>query len=241
MNTRINPTANGLPHLGHAYLALVNQHEARRTGGRFILRCEDDQTSWSKLHTADEMREFSRGWLRDLSWLGIVPDEFVLESTLADEAWHAVHLHWPNAHDTGVFPHVPQVAGDTAEHYPYALALTAKVAYLDWRHEVGRLIVGHDLLSRYSLYCYCCEVMGLPIPRQTFLPRLVCDQGGQIDSVSKTRGEWKLAALRERGVTPGQVMEMLRMACLNDPRRPWEIENIIPRPTVFGDWLELHS
>lgn len=236
-STRLNPTANGLPHLGHAYLALCNQHIAQSTGGRFILRCEDDQTAWLRLHTLQEMQDFGRGWLRDLTWLGILPDEFVLESSLADEAWRAVHAHWPNAHDTGEFPYAPEVIGETADPFPYTLALTAKVAWLDAYHGINRVIVGDDLRSRFSLYCYCCEVMGLPVPRQTFVPRLVCDNGGQIDSVSKTGGQWKIATLRERGMQPLEVLELLRRACLKDWGGAWSLDNIAAQPMLLGGAL----
>lgn len=237
MNTRINPTLNGRPHLGHAYLALVNQHEAHASGGRFILRGEDNQASWLKVHTLQEMQSWGREWVRDLAWLGIAPDEVAMESALDDGAWRAVHAHWPRARDTGEFPHVPRVVGDTAEHYPYTLALTAKVACLDYMQCVGHVIVGHDLLSRYSLYCYCCEVMGIPVPPQTFLPRLVYDDGRQIGPVSKHGGALRICDLRDAGRSPDWVMGILRAACLADPSGPWSPGNIRPRPAILEAWL----
>jgi glutamyl/glutaminyl-tRNA synthetase len=238
VNTRINPTLNGPPHLGHAYLALVNQHAARSTGGRFILRGEDDQTSWLRLHTQEQMRAWGRDWLRDLAWLGIVPDEYIVESLQARVVDAAIRRAWPNERDTGLFHFAPQVVGDTAEHYPYTVYLTARVAYLDHMAGVDCVIVGHDLLSRYSLYCYVCETLGLPIPRQVFLPRLVYDDGGQVGAVSKHGGAMRIVALREAGMQPGRVLELLRRACLKDWQGEWSLDNIQPRPALLKEWFE---
>jgi glutamyl/glutaminyl-tRNA synthetase len=223
--------------LGHVYLALANRHAAVSTGGRWVLRGEDDQTSWLRTLSREDMRRFGRDWLVDLSWLGLIPDEFVFESTLAAGADDAVRRVWPDAFDSGIFEHTPRVIGDTAEFYPYTLYLTARVAWMDAVCNVDHVIVGHDLLSRYGLYCHCCERMGLPIPKQTFVPRLTYDHGGQIDAVSKTDGRWKVATLRDRGYTPDRVMEVLRHACLRDRGGEWSLDNIQPHPILLEEWL----
>lgn len=236
-NVRLNPTANGLPHLGHVYLALVNQHIAQTTGGRFILRCEDDQTAWLALHTMQAMQGFGREWLRDMTWLGIRFDEFCFESTLADEAGAAVHAHWPNAHDPGEFAHFPEVRGMSNAWYPYTVYLTARVAWMDAKQGVDHVVTGIDLLPRFSLYCYCCEVMGLPIPRHTFMPRLATERDGEIDTVSKTGGAWKVATLRDAGVPPERVIDALAHACLIDARAGWALDNILDQPVIDEEML----
>ena len=45
---RFAPSPNGYLHLGHAYSALLNFDLARRTGGRFLLRIEDIDTTRCK-------------------------------------------------------------------------------------------------------------------------------------------------------------------------------------------------
>ncbi|MFG1245636.1 tRNA glutamyl-Q(34) synthetase GluQRS [Xanthobacter flavus] len=63
---RFAPSPNGRLHLGHAFSALVNAEAAARTGGTFLLRMEDIDTTRCR-------PEFERGILDDLAWLGIVP------------------------------------------------------------------------------------------------------------------------------------------------------------------------
>lgn len=65
---RFAPSPNGHLHLGHALSALLNFEEARKTGGRFLLRIED----------IDIVRctpELTREMLEDLAWLGLSWEE----------------------------------------------------------------------------------------------------------------------------------------------------------------------
>lgn len=65
---RFAPSPNGELHLGHAYSALLNQHLARESGGRLLLRIEDiDLTRCTPA--------FEEGIYRDLAWLGIEWEE----------------------------------------------------------------------------------------------------------------------------------------------------------------------
>jgi len=65
--TRFAPSPTGHLHLGHAYSALVAEAEARRAGGRFLLRIEDiDQGRCRPAFAADLME--------DLAWLGLAWD-----------------------------------------------------------------------------------------------------------------------------------------------------------------------
>ena len=41
VRVRIAPSPTGDPHIGTAYIGLINQVFARKEGGRFILRIED--------------------------------------------------------------------------------------------------------------------------------------------------------------------------------------------------------
>ena len=62
--TRFAPSPTGHLHLGHAYSALFAEEQARRPGGRFILRLEDiDRTRCRP--------EFEDAIYEDLDWLGL--------------------------------------------------------------------------------------------------------------------------------------------------------------------------
>jgi glutamyl-Q tRNA(Asp) synthetase len=61
---RFAPSPNGLLHLGHAYSALFGFEQARRLGGRFLLRIED-------IDVARCRPEFETALYEDLAWLGI--------------------------------------------------------------------------------------------------------------------------------------------------------------------------
>jgi glutamyl-Q tRNA(Asp) synthetase len=62
---RFAPSPNGYLHLGHAFSALLNFDLTRQTGGRFLLRIEDIDTTRCR-------REFETAIYEDLAWLGIV-------------------------------------------------------------------------------------------------------------------------------------------------------------------------
>ena len=62
--TRFAPSPTGYLHLGHAYAALVAEHAARETDGRFLLRIED-------IDTARSQPAFERAIAEDLAWLGL--------------------------------------------------------------------------------------------------------------------------------------------------------------------------
>ena len=61
---RFAPSPNGYLHLGHAYSALLNFESARRTGGRFLLRVEDIDSTRCR-------PEFEAAIHQDLGWLGM--------------------------------------------------------------------------------------------------------------------------------------------------------------------------
>jgi glutamyl-Q tRNA(Asp) synthetase len=61
---RFAPSPNGYLHLGHARSALLNFDLARETGGRFLLRIEDIDTTRCR-------PEFEAAIYEDLAWLGL--------------------------------------------------------------------------------------------------------------------------------------------------------------------------
>lgn len=62
--TRFAPSPTGLLHPGHACSALFAFHEALKSGGRFLLRIEDIDSTRCR-------REFETMLLEDLAWLGL--------------------------------------------------------------------------------------------------------------------------------------------------------------------------
>ncbi len=64
VRTRVAPSPTGDPHVGTAYVALMNYLYARKAGGEFILRIEDTDQQRS---TA----ESERAILESLRWLGV--------------------------------------------------------------------------------------------------------------------------------------------------------------------------
>jgi glutamyl-Q tRNA(Asp) synthetase len=62
--TRFAPSPTGLLHRGHAYSALLAERLARQSGGRFLLRIEDIDSTRCR-------PEFAARILEDLDWLGL--------------------------------------------------------------------------------------------------------------------------------------------------------------------------
>lgn len=68
VRVRIAPSPTGDPHVGTAYIALINYCFARRHGGRFVLRIEDTDQSRCTPESARAIQE-------SLRWLGLSYDE----------------------------------------------------------------------------------------------------------------------------------------------------------------------
>ena len=66
--TRFAPSPTGWLHLGHAFAALCAHDEAQRSGGRFLLRLEDIDTTRSR-------PEYEQAIYEDLHWLGLEWEE----------------------------------------------------------------------------------------------------------------------------------------------------------------------
>lgn len=72
--TRFAPSPTGHLHLGHAYSALLAWQEAKKAGGKCLLRIED-------IDAARCREEFVDSILEDIHWLGLVPDGPVLRQS----------------------------------------------------------------------------------------------------------------------------------------------------------------
>ncbi len=79
---RFAPSPNGRLHLGHAYSALLNQHHARRTGGRLLLRIED-------IDLGRCSPDFEAGIFEDIAWLGVGWEEPVRRQSTQFELYRS--------------------------------------------------------------------------------------------------------------------------------------------------------
>jgi glutamyl-Q tRNA(Asp) synthetase len=80
--TRFAPSPTGWLHLGHAFAALFAFEEARRNGGRFLLRLEDIDTTRSRA-------EYETAIYEDLRWLGLHWEEPVRRQSAHFEEYRA--------------------------------------------------------------------------------------------------------------------------------------------------------
>ena len=229
-NCRFNPSANGAGlHLGHAYMALINEAVAHQSGGKFIVRFDDS----SPRHEAqfgrarmDAAREQQRG---ELEWLGVKPDLWIKQTDIMPEiVAELARLNWHC--EFGVYP-IQSPMYPTDERlalFPCEPTITAEKVLMDHMEGINLLIRGIDLMTEFSLYTYCCKVFHLSEPDHVYLPRLASSNG----LMSKHHGGITLADLRAQGYTPEDVRATLGEACLREPGNEWAIWNLKSEPRL---------
>jgi glutamyl/glutaminyl-tRNA synthetase len=225
--TRFNPSANGPLHLGHAYMALVNEAYARECGGRFIVRFDDSHPLYIRTLGQDRIDRLVGEQQTDLEWLGINADVYIRQKDIVAEIEEQIEFgKWRVFKEESL----PWVADDTFFlSYPFTSQLTIEKVLMDNKEHITHLIRGVDLLSEFSLYQYCCLCLDLPLPRHIYLPRLKWQRG----NMSKSTGARFIGEMRSAGYTPEEVRGMLESSCLHNPAFGWSIENIKPEP-VWG-------
>jgi glutamyl/glutaminyl-tRNA synthetase len=215
-------------------MALVNEAEARASGGKFIVRFDDNQKEWSYLTTEQQADHYAQVTLDDLEWAGIKIDKIEFQSLLEPE--YKRYLRHLNGGDLKVrerfvFDIQPDVTFTNATAYPYAAHLTAEKVILDFMDVITLLIRGEDLLSEYSLYNYFCDLWAIRTPKHVYLPRLRLPDGSEMQTeISKTSGNFKIEAYRKAGMKPEKLLAKMREACLIDPDGEWLIKNIKRSP-----------
>ena len=243
--TRFNPTTNGGLHIGHAYTALVNQHEAHASGGKYILRFDDNTRYWiHALGGRAAMAEIAKGQQEDLEWLGITADQIVCQSEqepevlafLAASKWHHVVDHgvW-----NAIRAHV--VSNPPMEPFGLTSFISAERVVSDHMLGANLLIRGMELLSEDGHYLYLCALFGFEPPEKWYIPRLMTATASDLGDVSKTAGNWKIRDVRERGHSPELVRWILCESCLVDSWGPWSLDNLRARPVLTrenGERLE---
>lgn len=243
-NTRFNPTLNGPLHVGHLYMILMNVEAARLSGGRFIVRFDDDQPYWYDRLTVAEIDAFGELLKEDLTWLGLTPDLYTSERQAREANEQFIHRSFPE--DQAAFiledrwtPDVRYltVAKSIERPYPYSPYLTGVKVAQDRRESIDLLIRGEDLLSEFSLYSYLCDVAKVHRPTFQYVPRMVRNTGyfqkhADLADVSKTQGGFTIQAYRQAGWKPDDLLKMVAESALKVPTGPWSFANVKDLPIL---------
>lgn len=239
MNTRFNPSTNGPLHVGHIYMALVNEHVAHSSGGRFVVRL-DDNLRWVMRDSGgrEGMRRCAESQLRDFAWMGLDVGEAIYQS----EQEEGVKRFLAQTHFRMVIDHVGEGMKETApvirvsptiSSFQTSAWVTAEKVVCDRWGGSDTLIRGLELLQEHALYMYFCALFGFRFPTCYYLPRLMATaDDGPMVNVSKTMGNWRVCELRDAGVAPERIHELLRASCLIDPAGSWCIDNVKNTPRL---------
>lgn len=238
MNTRFNPTTNGDLHLGHAYMAILNERIASNSGGSFLLRFDDNSRPFMARHGVVGMSKMAELQRRDLHWLGIIPDDIQFQSDeeekvktfLAQSRFQMVidHVYDGMCENRPVIISNPPIRAQRVSTW-----VVAERVVLDRWWGVDMVVRGLDLIQSHGLYMYFCALFGFRFPRWVYLQRLVTSDG---KDVSKTMGNWTLRTLRDAGVSADKVWELLRESCLANPAGKWAIDNVKSAPRLVIDY-----
>jgi len=232
-------------HLGHAYMALVNQAYAQERGWRFNVRFDDNQHQNLALHGVAGLERIRAAWEEDLAWLEIEVDAYSSDRELHRQAFCACERRHPGLPRPGFNALTDQLDFPVgALYYPYAPEITALKVVMDHMQGVGMLIRGDDLLTEYALYRYFEDLLCYqdPIP-QLFLPRLKLyaqvepKSAAYETEISKTIGNLAIRQFRADGFTPGEVRFILESSCLLEPNGNWTLANLKPQPSYEGPYV----
>jgi glutamyl/glutaminyl-tRNA synthetase len=213
---------NGALHLGHAYVALLNEALAHASGGQFLVRFVDRGGTPQIARLVESQRA-------DLLWLGLTVDGWALESSMLPVVNERLTTLGVTVQEEAVYPHVPRLLlPGRLIAYPYTPTYTAQKVLMDEWQGVTLLVRGLDLVTEYSLYTHYCRQFGVPEPEHVYVPRLLSYQG----DITKTNGGYKIAELRANGYTPQDVRAMLAKACLHIPPNGWTLDNLREEPRL---------
>lgn len=236
-NTRFNPTVNGFLHMGHLLTALVNECEAHRSGGKFIVRFDDNQPDWISYLGMPKIEEYRKAIIEDLAPY-VEVDEWISQFDNPDVPELIPLPEMPIKVTNGkvympLYEFIPEWIPDAEmTMFPYAPHYTAEKVWLDFQEGINWLIRGVDLASEYAFYEYICEMASLPRVRQTYIPRLRRLVGDRILPLSKTNGG---TTIQEMTAAYGEdgVIEILRAGCLIDAGGDFAVDNLLPDPVIM--------
>lgn len=236
-NTRISPTTNGYLHVGHILTALINEYEAHSTGGKFIVRFDDEQEIWGLRQGEILTNKYKENTKHVFEKLGIEVDHYRSDSEMPIDEFSlelSVEKFLPMRSRVMV-DNAPDWANHDTIMYPYHPYLTARKVVADFLDSINLVIRGEDLLTEFSLYSYFCDVLRIPIPEHIYIARLRKNTGAEI---SKSKGEFpSVQTLFDEGWTREDILALLRKSCLLDPRGSFSIKNIKNDPRLpNGAW-----
>ena len=234
LNCRLNPTTNGPLHLGHIYTALVNRDEAKRSGGRFLLRFDDNQESWL-IRQPGGSAACAKQIIKDLALFDLIPDEVISQVEQFDEMMRFMLIlnKGPLNLKYVIEPsNTVEMIGKMVDYHAYSPIITAEKVVYDYMSFVSCLIRGEDLITESVMYMHFQEIWCIGVTRQVYLPRLINSDGTEL---SKTHGGGSIQELIGLGYTIDNIMAGLRSACLVDTKRGWYTDNIKPQPIIGKD------
>lgn len=166
--SRFAPSPTGYLHLGHAFSALTAWQAARRTGGRFILRIEDIDTTRCR-------PEFEAAIYEDLAWLGLDWEDAVRRQSEHFADYDAVLASLIDRNLVyRCFKTRKEIAADIARapHLtadgPEGVVYTGPDAMMSADEEAKRLANGEDFAWRLSVH-RCRDLLGERFDRLTFI------------------------------------------------------------------------
>lgn len=230
LNTRFNPTLCGNLHIGHIANILVNEYVAHSSGGKFIIRFDDNQEWWKFKLPKRETEEYRKHIMDDVYWMGINVDKWTSQYELREESKQLIYefnggpLQVRDLRNNVM--RGPKILYSTSTPYPYAPEMTAEAVVLDYMDAITCLIRGEDITFQGSLYWWFCDLWRLPMPQQIYIDRITSLRDGELTEVSKSKGGYELSYFRQKGYTPENIREMLGEICKKDTDGPWSLENL---------------
>jgi hypothetical protein len=204
--------------------------------GSFALRFDDNSRHVMAGKSKQYIQDVANGQLGDLQWLGVCPDSVIYQSDLEERvkmflAGSRFQMVIDHAFD-GCDDTKPKIKVSPAMIRPMRMStwIIAERVVLDHYGSIDAVVRGVDLLQGHALYVYFCALFGFKFPEMIYLPRLMAAD----ENISKTKGNWTVEELRNLGVFPTRVIELLRSSCLKDPTGSWHFDNVkdAPRLTV---------
>lgn len=233
INTRFSPTPNSDLHLGHLLTALVNEHEAHKTGGKFYLFFDDNQEIWNLRQPRDYIEDVEHNTVEIFEKLGVQIDQVVSSRAIESKIHYYMNeldaYIWLPMRNRVMAERVADWANHNAVMYPYVPYLTMEKVILDFLHCINLVIRGEDLMTEFCLYDYFCDVLRLPTPEHVYISRLKLYDG---EEISKTNGFPSIKKLFEMGLGEKDIIDVLRESALINPQGNFVVRNIKPDPRL---------
>jgi len=212
--TRFRPSANGRLHLGGAFVAWQNYRSAKAKAGEFICLVDDvvPRMKYGPDWEPAKVEQFCEGFVEDMEWLGIAPDLTVFASQFAEahaEVAAKVGAVRPAWDGPGLERYVwtTSQGGCCTSYHPWLVA-----GRVSDDHELGitDFVRGADLLPEAQLYDWIAwQAYGYGYHvLQDYTGIVIAPDTN--DPCSKTAGGECIATYRARGVTPNEIIAVLK-------------------------------